>query len=189
MHRPSTLAPRLPLTDPAEVSDPVVQAVYGEIERELGFGIVPNVFRALGGFPQILQATWHLFRAVVLEGDVPRSVKEMVAVVVSAANQSEYALAVHLHSLSVQGVNEEVLAALAAGEQSAPGLAPSVEAILHLAWKAAREGAGSVSDADVARAEEQGVSQNELAEVIATINLFQYINSFTDLARVPLDAI
>jgi len=56
---------RFPLADPATVTDPVVRAVFGEIERELGFGIVPNVFRAMAGQPAVLRATWDLFRATV----------------------------------------------------------------------------------------------------------------------------
>ena len=87
-------------------SDPVVRAVFGEIERELGFGIVPNIFRAMAGQPAVLRATWDLFRATVLQGTLPRAVKEMIGVAVSAANHSPYALAVHMHSLGVQGVNQ-----------------------------------------------------------------------------------
>ncbi len=46
---------RLPLIDPTTVTDPTVRAVYDEIERELGFGIVPNVFRAMGEQPAVLR--------------------------------------------------------------------------------------------------------------------------------------
>jgi uncharacterized peroxidase-related enzyme len=185
----STSVSRIPLTDPATVADPHVQAVYGEIEQELGFGMVPNVFRALGHQPAMLRATWDLFRSVMLQGELPRSVKEMVGVVVSAANESEYALRVHLHSLGVQEVNEEILNALAAGKDSAPGLAPSVNAVLHVAHTAARQGPQAVTEADVAVLEREGLSREELTEVIATVGLFQCINTLTDLMRVPIDAI
>src|SRR5579872_1459761 len=101
----ATTRPLKPV-DPAGVVDPTVRGVFLEIERELGFGIVPNVFRAMAGQPAVLRATWDLFRATVLEGELPRIVKEMVGIVVSSANNSEYALKVHLHSLGVQGVAE-----------------------------------------------------------------------------------
>jgi uncharacterized peroxidase-related enzyme len=179
----------LPLIDPATVTDPTVRAVYDEIERELGFGIVPNVFRAMGGQPAVLRAAWDLFRATVLQGLLPRTVKEMIGIVVSAANDSQYALTVHLHSLGVQGISDDVLAQLAAGADGAPGLAPSVAAIIAVAHTAARRGPLAVSDADIARLEAEGVSRSEWAEVIATIDLFRYINGFTDLAHVPIDAI
>ena len=82
----------------------------------------------------------NLFRATVLRGALPRAVKEMVGVVVSAANGSEYALKVHLHSPGVQGIGDEVLAALASGASEAPGLSPSVTAVLRMAHKAAQRG-------------------------------------------------
>ena len=180
---------RFPLVDPATVTDPVVHAVFGEIERELGFGIVPNIFRAMAGQPAVLRATWDLFRATVLEGELPRIVKEMVGIVVSSANNSEYALKVHLHSLGVQGVAEGTLAALAAGSNDAPGVAPGVAAIVRLAHKAARQGPLAVSDEDIATLRDEGVTDEELGEVFAAIDLFRLVNSFTDLARVPVDAI
>lgn len=180
---------RVPLVDPATATDPVVRAVFGEIERELGFGIVPNVFRALANQPVALRATWDLFRATVLEGELPRIVKEMVGIVVSAANGSEYALKVHLHSLGVQGVAEGTLATLAAGAADAPGLAPGIAAIIGLAHKAAHDGPLAVTAADLAAAAEDGVTAEEVGEVFAAITLFQMVNSFTDLARVPVDAI
>lgn len=185
----ATFMSDIPLSDPATVSDPCVRAVYGEIEHELGFGMVPNVFRALGHQPAMLRGTWDLFRAVMLQGELPRSVKEMVGVVVSAANRSEYALRVHLHSLGVQGVNEEILDALAAGKDSASGLAPSVNAVLHVAHTAARHGPQAVTEADIARLEREGVSREELTEAIAAVGLFRYVNTLTDLMRVPIDAI
>ncbi len=180
---------RFPLLDPARATDPVVRAVYAEIERELGFGIVPNIFRAMAGQPAVLRATWDLFRATVLEGQLPRIVKEMVGIVVSSANTSEYALKVHLHSLGVQGVVEGTLAALAAGAAEAPGIAPGIAAIIRLAHKAARHGPLAVTEADVAAVYAEDVTGEELAEVFATIDLFRYVNGFTDLARVPVDAL
>jgi len=180
---------RFPLLDPAASTDPVARAVYAEIERELGFGIVPNIFRAMGGQPAVLRATWDLFRATVLEGQLPRIVKEMVGIVVSAANNSEYALKVHLHSLGVQGVAEGTLAALAAGSAEAPGVAPGIAALIRLAHRAARHGPLAVTDADVAAAYAEDITVEELAEVVAAIDLFRYINGFTDLARVPVDAL
>lgn len=180
---------RFPLVTPEEATNPLVRAVYAEIERELGFGIVPNVFRALAGQPAVLRATWDLFRAVVLEGELPRAVKEMIGIVVSAANQSEYALRVHLHSLGVQGVGHATLAALAEGAAETPDLAPSVAALLRIAYTAAHRGPLAVDEADLAAARGEGITDMELAEAFAAIDLFQYVNSFTDLARVPLDAI
>lgn len=181
-------AARFPLVDVAN-ADPAARGVFGEIERELGFGMVPNIFRAMAVQPAILRATWDLFRATILQGELPRVVKEMIGVVVSATNGSEYALKVHLHSLAVQGVAEITLAALAEGSDTARDLPPSVAAIIALAHKAARLGPRAIEQADIDALEAEGIGARELSEIFAAIDLFQYINGFTDLARVPIDAL
>ncbi len=63
---------RFPLIAPTSVTHPVVREVYTEIERELGFGIVPNLFQAMAYDPAILRATWDLFRSTVLQGTLPQ---------------------------------------------------------------------------------------------------------------------
>lgn len=180
---------RVPLIDPANVTDPIIASVFGEIERDLGFGIVPNVFCAMANQLAVLCASWDLFRAVVLKGELPRTLKEMVGIVVSAANQSEYALKVHMHSLGVQGVSFAVLQSLAGGASSATGLGPSANAILTYAHKAAHFGPLAISDEDVDAVLDEGVTPEDLNEVVAAIDLFRYVNGFTDLNRVPVDAI
>jgi uncharacterized peroxidase-related enzyme len=179
---------RLPMLGPDEVSDPTAARVYGEIEGELGFGIVPNVFRAMGSNPVVLEANWNLFRSTVLVGRLPRALKEMVGVVVSTVHDSRYVRLVHLHSLSIQGVSAEVLRALADGSVEAEGLAPTVVACLRFARGAARK-PGAVTGADFAALEQVDLSAEEILELLATIQLFSAVNFFTDAAAVELDSI
>lgn len=179
---------RFPLLGPYEVTNPITQRVYGEIERELGFGIVPNVFRAMASNPPFLEANWNAFRGTVLQGSLPRLLKEMIGVVVSAVHGSEYARLVHLHSLGVQGVGEDVLRALSAGSVEAERLSPATTAALRFAKHAAEEPA-QLTDPDFASLSEAGLSQADVFEVIATIQLFTAVNLFTDLANVEVDQV
>ena len=43
--------------------DPIVRVVFSEIATELGFGLVPNVFHAMTGLPDLLDAQWCTVRA------------------------------------------------------------------------------------------------------------------------------
>ena len=179
---------RFPLLGPYEVTDPVTKRVYGEIERELGFGIVPNVFRAMGSNPAFLEANWNAFRGTVLQGSLPRLLKEMIGVVVSAVHKSDYARLVHLHSLGVQGVCEDVLRALSAGSVEAEGLSAATTAALRFAKRAAEEPA-QLTDPDFDGLAQAGLSPDEVYEVIATIQLFTAVNLFTDMANVEVDEV
>jgi len=84
--------------------NPRVAQVFHEIETELGFGMVPNIFKSMAENPAALAAHWAMFKYTILDGELTRVAKEMVGVVVSTVNKSEYAAKVHMHSLGVQGV-------------------------------------------------------------------------------------
>jgi uncharacterized peroxidase-related enzyme len=175
-----------PLVDPATATDPVAQQTFREIEQELGFGMVPNIFRSMGSQPPLLAANWQKFKATILQGRLPRNIKEMIGVVVSTINRSEYAKQVHLHSLSVQGVEKLWLQQLANEELSDASLPDTIKAMVTFARQAARDPHALSSNEYVALSE-AGLSPEEIRELVATIDLFQSVNSYTDLAHVPVD--
>ncbi|MGE3272961.1 MAG: carboxymuconolactone decarboxylase family protein [Chloroflexota bacterium] len=167
---------------------PEVRRVYHEIETELGFGMVPNIFKSMAECPSALAAHWAMFKHTILEGELPRIVKEMVGVVVSSVNKSEYAKNVHLHSLGVQGVSEAVLSVLAAGEVTADGLPYATQAMLAFAKRAATD-RFALTPADFEALDDAGFSASEKLEIIGAVDLFQAVNSYTDLMRVPVDSL
>jgi len=64
-----------PIAEYEQLTDPKAQVVYDEILTELGFGIVPNLFKSMAANPDLLEANWKKFRATILQGDVPRTLK------------------------------------------------------------------------------------------------------------------
>ncbi len=109
-----------PIVEYEQLTDPKAQSVYDEILTELGFGIVPNLFKSMAANPDLLEANWKKFRSTILQGDIPRTLKEMIGIVISQANDSEYALKVHLHGLSALGISEEVLLLLVSDFANCP---------------------------------------------------------------------
>jgi uncharacterized peroxidase-related enzyme len=176
------------LPDPATVTDPLVRQVFAEIQQELGFGIVPNVFRSMAHNPPLLAANWQKFKHTILVGTLPRTVKEMLGVIVSDANKSTYARLVHLHSLSVQGVQELWLRHLTDPESDDSSLPDTLRAMIAFTRQAARD-PQRLTECHYRALEESGITDDELREVVATIDLFQSVNAYTDLARVPIDRI
>jgi uncharacterized peroxidase-related enzyme len=174
--------------DVSAPTDAVVRRVYHEIETELGFGMVPNIFRSMEAHPPALAAHWAMFKHTILEGELPRIVKEMIGVVVSSVNKSEYAKNVHLHSLGVQGVNEAVLAVLASGRVDTADLPGATQAMLAFAQKAAIN-RFAIGPADFKALEDAGFTAAEQLEIVGSVDLFQAVNSYTDLMRVPVDSL
>jgi uncharacterized peroxidase-related enzyme len=175
-----------PLVDPDTATDPLAQQTFHEIEQELGFGMVPNIFRSMGRQPRLLAANWQKFKATILQGSLPRNVKEMIGVVVSTVNRSDYAKQVHLHSLSVQGVETLWLQQLASDDLHDTALPDTIQAMVAFARVAARD-PHALGTEHYAALTDAGLTGDEVYELIATIDLFQSVNSYTDLARVPID--
>jgi uncharacterized peroxidase-related enzyme len=178
---------RFPLIAEDAVADPVAAEVYAEIRRELGFGIVPNLFKSMASQPAILRANWDKFRATVLVGSLPRTLKEMVGVLISQANGSEYALRVHLHGLSAMGMSDQVLQELVSDYASCP-LPEREKQILRFGLLCATDPL-TITDADYAALRAHDLSDAEIFEVVATADLFASVNAYTDAIALEIDAL
>lgn len=158
-----------------------MENVAQEITEELGFGLVPNVF-ARAQSAELQTALWKAFRHVVLRGALPRTVKEMMGVLISRARGSRYAAEVHLHALMVQGTEAYLLESLRRGEVP-PGLPGRVQALLAFA----HEAAASPHPEQVERLRQAGLGEAEVQEAVAVVGLFALINTWTDLLEIPTD--
>ena len=158
-------------------------SVTQQIASELGFGVVPNMFAAADGNPEVQLALWSAFRHSVLRGELPRTVKEMMGVIVSTQAGSSYAAQVHLHALTLQGIEAPILEALKRGET--PSSVPEKTlALLRFAYAAARH---PHDPEQVKLLKGVGLSEAERREAVAVVALFRMINTWTDLLAIPLD--
>lgn len=105
----SDVAPANPLTVTAEQT-------FSEIERELGAGMVPRIFKLLGAQPELLAHLWGQFRLIILRGQLPRTLKEMIGLIVAVSTHCDYVKIVHMHSLSLQGIDQAALEAIVRGD-------------------------------------------------------------------------
>jgi uncharacterized peroxidase-related enzyme len=174
-----------PIQEYDQLSDAKAKAVYDEIQVELGFGMVPNLFKSMSINPDFLEASWKKFRSTILEGNVPRTIKEMIGVAISQANDSQYALQVHLHGLSALGISEEVLHMLVSDFANCP-LPEREKAVISFGLLAATQ-PHKLTDEDYQQLQELGLDQSEIFELIATANLFTEVNHYTDAIALEID--
>jgi uncharacterized peroxidase-related enzyme len=175
------------LYDPATVTNPKTKAVFEEITAELGFGIVPNLFKSMATNPNLLEANWKKFRATMLMGSIPRTLKEMIGVAISQANNSQYALQVHLHGLSALGMSEEVLQTLVSDFDACP-LPLREKAVIKFGLLAATD-PQNITDEHYQELTKLGLDQGEIYEIIATANLFTEVNQYTDAIKLEIDSL
>lgn len=166
-------------------ASPSAQETFDQIERELGAGLVPRIFRLLEPNPALLFHIWGQFRTVVLEGNLPRILKEMVGTAIATSTHCEYVRAVHLHSLNLQGVTPEALDAVRNGDFGSDALSATTRDVLRFAALAAAARAATAS-ADAG--EWQGarsrsaeafaalpLDDGERFELLATVALFEEV--------------
>jgi uncharacterized peroxidase-related enzyme len=132
-----------------------------------------------------LEASWKKFRSIILQGEVPRTIKEMIGIAISQVNNSQYALQVHLHGLSALGISEEVLQTLISDFANCP-LPEREKAVISFGVLAATQ-PDKLTVADYQHLQELGLDQSEIFELIATANLFTEVNQYTDAIALDID--
>ena len=176
-----------PIVEFDDLTDEKAKAVYTQIKEELGFGIVPNLFKSMAINPDFLETSWEKFRGTILQGELPRTLKEMVGVAISQSNNSQYALKVHLHGLSALGMSEEVLGLLVSDFEACP-LPKREKAVIHFGLLAGTN-PHDLTESDYQSLRDQGLDEIEIFEIIATANLFTQVNQYTDAIALEIDAL
>lgn len=169
------------------------QQTFEQIEQELGAGMVPRIFKLLEPQPELLAHLWGQFRAVILQGYLPRVLKELVGLVVATATHCDYVKVVHLHSLTLQGVDQQALDAVKQGDYDAEYISTTAKAALRFAALATAtraaydspvKGQGTWQELrrQTAQAlEETGLEEEEKFELAATVALFEQICTVANL--------
>lgn len=84
-----------------------IQAAYEGARRQMGF--VPSVIKLFSPWPEVFGLQQQVFQTVMLaQSALPNPVKEMIALVVSRANECAYCATHHGRFLVRYGVSEEV---------------------------------------------------------------------------------
>jgi uncharacterized peroxidase-related enzyme len=164
----------------ADNAQPAAADLLAGVQAALG--VTPNMAKALANSPAALKA-WVQFNGAVSEGVLPGDVRERIALLVAQENGCDYCLSAHTYlATNVAGVSadEAVSARSGASEQ------PKAAAALALA-SAIVSTRGDVADADLAAARVAGLSDAEIAEVVANVALNFYTNFFNRLARTEID--
>ena len=170
----------------ARIEPANVEAAQGK-QKELfetvqaKLGRIPNMLATLGQSPTALES-YLVLSSTLSHGLLDAKTREQIALVVGQQNSCGYCLSAHSAIGKMAGLTEEQIA------QAKCGIAtdPKTAAILTLA-KTIVDNRGNVTDAQVDEAKAQGVTDEELAEVVANVALNIYTNYFNHLADPVVD--
>jgi uncharacterized peroxidase-related enzyme len=168
-------------------ANPDVRAVYDDFMRTTGSPFVPNWVKSTGHSERFAKAYWEKTRGCLVLGEMPLIFKELIIFVVSVENGSRYCTACHAHAalqLDKSLSYDDMLAMV--GEVDSPNLPLATRVALKFARKMARE-ANEVTDADFAEMRNAGYSDDQIKEILSTIDLAMMFNCYTKGLQLPLD--
>ena len=137
-------------------------------------GIVPNMMRAMAGAPAVLES-YLGFSGALSKASLPIKTREAIALAIGQANRCQYCVSAHTLLGGKAGLGESDLAAARTGESSDPKTAGALRLALAINNKQ-----GHISDAELAAARSAGLSDGDIAEVVAVVSLNIYFNHVAD---------
>ncbi len=161
-----TLAQEAPLTE-------ALEAYFAKCEEKLG--MVPNVLRAYAFNPVKLQAFADMYNDLMLgDSGLSKLEREMIAVVVSAANRCFYCLTAHGAAVRQLSGDPE-LGELMVMNWRAADLDARHRAMLEFAWKLTRE-PDAVEEADRQALRDAGFTDRDIWDIASVIGFFNMSN-------------
>ncbi|MDP2727776.1 MAG: peroxidase-related enzyme [Dehalococcoidia bacterium] len=166
-----------------EDADGKAREVFGDIQQS--FGMVPNLFKAYALRPEILEAKWNKVKAVMQEGELPPQLKQMIAVVVSKANECQYCVNAHSAALAMMGMSQQQIQQLVENLEAA-NISASDMLVLKLAVKSTLD-PRSITDQEMHDLKSVGYSDSQVVEVFSVAAMFTALNKFIDTLQIPID--
>jgi len=161
-----------------------VKDIFDDVRRTLEIPFVPNIHRAAAGAPNVLAATWSAVSKAFLSTSLPMPLASMILYSIAKAKNCQYCSAVHQITCNNLGVEEETLAII---DSDLDGLTPRrVQAIIKFAQKCAFDPQSLDAAAyDAVRGE--GISEQEIVEIIGLAALGNYLDTLADSMKVEVD--
>jgi uncharacterized peroxidase-related enzyme len=153
----------------------------GAVAEKSGF--VPNVFRALAKRPRELRAFLDYHDALMESNDgLSKAERELIVVATSGANRCTYCVVAHGAILRIRTKDAEIADKVAANPYAVE-LSPRERAIVDLALLIATDSA-TLTDAELDRARDAGLTDDEIWDVGAITALFALSNRMAHLTAL-----
>jgi uncharacterized peroxidase-related enzyme len=169
---------RIQTIDPKQATGKARDLLNG-VQAKLG--MTPNLMRVMANSPAVLEA-YLQFSGSLGQGTLGATTREQLALAVAEANACDYCLSAHAAIGKTVGLTTEQIRDARRGS-SVDGKS---NAILQLAIQLVDK-RGLVSDDDLAAARDAGVTDAEIAEVVANTALNLFTNYFNHVAETEVD--
>ena len=170
---------RLKAINPADATGKTKE-LFNAVEGKLG--MVPNMMRTMGNSSAVLEGYLN-FSGALSHGTLTAKTGELIALAVAESNACNYCLAAHSYiGENLAKIDTNALEAARSGKSTDA----KTTAILQFSKTLVSKG-GLVNDADVTSAKNAGVTEAEIAEVVAHVALNILTNYFNNTANTEID--
>lgn len=169
-------------TPPATASEKTA-AMYDAAEASYGY--VPNMYRAFGHRPEVMENWGALLSSI--RGHMTLRRYELVTLAAAKELKSSYCMLAHGSVLLREGFTDEGLTAVVAEAATAP-ISEEGRAVMAFAAKVARD-ATSVAKADVDRLKGFGLSDAEVFDITAAASVRCFFSKMLDALGAEPDHI
>ena len=159
-----------------------LQQLFSAATAQMGFA--PNDALVMAHWPELLRAMGTLVFTVWCPGQVPMELKRLVGLVTSTAAGCQYCVAHNAHGLDLEGVSPARQEAVWAFENS-PLFSPAERAALVVA-RGAGQSPNGVTDEQLQDLRAH-FTDRQIAEIVAVIGMFGFLNRWNATLRVPLE--
>jgi uncharacterized peroxidase-related enzyme len=155
--------------------------LFDDIRRELGAPYVGLAYRAMALSPATLTSGWIMYRDFLQRATLPPSLLYMIHYTISSARDCQYCSTGFKFACRSVGVDEEMLATLV---NDLDAVNPRrVQEIIKFAVRCALD-PQSLAEADYDRVRDQGVSDEELVEIIGWAAIAMYNDTISDSMKL-----
>jgi uncharacterized peroxidase-related enzyme len=170
---------RLPMVQPENASGAAAELLAG-VQKALG--VTPNMTKVMVNSPAVLKAYLD-FSGALNGGSLPAAVRERIAILLAQENGCDYCLSAHTYiATNIAKVDADEADRARSGRASDA----KTEAILAFATAVVRS-RGGVEDTDLKAARAAGLSDGEIAEVVAHVALNVFTNYLNKAADTDID--
>lgn len=165
----------------------LVQGVYSDYLCATNSFDVPNWLKSLGHSDLQAGVLWQSAKNIMMKGELPQVLKELVIFVVSVTNGSPYCSSAHGHALLAldRTLTFDDLIKLTKDFDSVP-LPPASKVAIKFAAKVAKDPI-SLDDSDFEQLRKVGYSHVQIGELLEVIMLGNMFNTYAITMQLPLD--
>jgi uncharacterized peroxidase-related enzyme len=175
---------QIPMIEEEEATGEVAQ-IYDEMKRELEVPFISNLAKTLAGSLSALAPYWALVRTFYQHSILPHSLTSMILFSIAAAKDCRYCSASHQVTCRTLGVDEATLEAMV---KDLEAVSPQrIQEIINFALKCALDPLSLVEE-DYERVRAQGVSDEELVEIVSVAAAGNYLDTLADGLKIEIDS-